>query len=110
RGGRGATPPLRLRGGGSAARRDCAPSSPTTGSGRDEARTRPLVSRDRLSCRRQRRRLPDAVPARPRAAADVSRRAGDDPVKDDPTILDDSETVELLAAQPQLLAIADAVR
>jgi hypothetical protein len=31
-------------------------------------------------------------------------------VKDDPTILDDRETVELLAAQPQLLAIADAVR
>ena len=31
-------------------------------------------------------------------------------MKDDPTIFADRETVELLAAQPQLLAIADAVR
>jgi len=31
-------------------------------------------------------------------------------VKDDPTILGDRETVELLSSQPELLAIADAVR
>lgn len=31
-------------------------------------------------------------------------------MKDDPTILDDRETVELLSARPELLAIADAVR